>query len=180
MNYTEIKTALKSFQAQGYPVPALNSKREILEIALKELQALAIVVVVEDTIAPIEETPESVPAAIEPSPDPTVITPQRIRPEHPALSELKELARLTEITLIWGITLVRSLIRFSTPNLIRAVKISTPYLRRFAHDALRITIYAGVIFEVWLVPKIQLAGYRLALWAVLIAVMVKKRRWAIA
>lgn len=34
------------------------------------------------------------------------LNPTWIKPEHPVLSELKELARLTELALVWGIALV--------------------------------------------------------------------------
>ena len=40
MTYQEIRTALKSFQALDYEIPALNSKKAVLEAALAELQII--------------------------------------------------------------------------------------------------------------------------------------------
>lgn len=180
MTYQELKTALKSFQSLGYEIPALNSKKEILESALAELQVINAVAeaaiaevlnaVVEDTIVPIEATPEVIPAvegesapvAIVLSPVPA---PKRIRPEHPAISELRELARITEIVLFGGITILVGLIRFAIPHLIRGLGI-----------ALRITIATAVIVQVWIVPKIKLAGYLVGCWVLEIALRVIRWR----
>ena len=173
MTYQEIKTALKSFQAQVHIIPPLNSKREILETALAELQALtAVVEDIEVTIAPLtpieETTVESVQTAIALSPE-FVPAPKRIRPEHPTLTELREYARLTELALVWAIALVRSLIRFSTPYLVWAGKI-----------ALRVAVVTAVIAHQWLLPKVILIAYQLGIWVLTIVLRLTRRWEAIA
>ena len=185
MTYQEIKTALKAFQAQGHAIPALNSKREVLEIALAELQLLTsapeIAIeptapeIVEIAIAPttIEDIQEITPAAEETAREAattSVATPHRIRPEHPALTELRELARVSELTLIWSIATVRTILRIATPHIIPIATNFNLCLRRGLDDLLKTVIVAGVLWQVWIFPKIQLVGYRLALWAVLVVI----------
>jgi len=165
MTYAEIKTALKSFQAQGYSIPALNSKKEVLENALAQI------------LASIE--PEIVEVLIEPEPAVTIeiittTTPETaviINPEHPALTELREIAKGLEITLIWAIALIRSLIRFSTPRVKKALGI-----------ALRFTIYTIALLGYWLLPKMQLVAYKLGIWGLTIALKIirNNRGWSIA
>ena len=161
MTYAEIKTALKSFQAQGYSIPALNSKKEVLENALAQI------------LASIE--PEIVEVLIEPEPAVTIeiittTTPETaviINPEHPALTELREIAKGLEITLIWAIALIRSLIRFSTP-----------YVKKALQVALRATIYTAVILQ----PKVELIAYTVGIWGMTIALKIVRnsRGWSIA
>jgi len=167
MTYQEIKTALKSFQAQGYEIPALNSKKEILENALAQILA---------SITP--EIIEIVEVAIEPEPAVTIeiiapITPETaviINPEPAAVAQIKSIAKGLEIALIWAIALVRSLIRFATPRIKTALGIS-----------LRFTIFTAALLGYWLVPKIQLVAYSLGIWGLTIALrLIHSRRLAIA
>jgi len=118
MTYTELKTALRTLQSAGHAIPALNSKKAILENALAQI------------LASIEPTaPEIVEAEVtEPAPITT--------PDHPAVTEFKSIAKGIETALIWAIALVRSLIRFSAP-----------YVKKALQVALRATIYTAVILQ---------------------------------
>jgi len=168
MTYTEIKTALKSFQSQGHKIPALNSKKEILENALTEILA---------SITP--EIIEIVEVAIEPEPAVTIeiittittpeVTPAIITPEHPAVVEIREIAKGLEIALIWAIAVIRAMIRFSTPHVKTALRV-----------ALRNTIYTIALLGYWLVPKAQLVAYKLGIWGLTIALrLINSRQWSI-
>jgi len=165
MTYTEIKTALKSFQAQGHKIPALNSKKEILENALAQI------------LASIEPTaPEIVEVAIEPEPAAIIapittpeVTPAYITPERPAVTEPREIAKGLEVALIWAIAVIRSMIRFSTPHVKKALQV-----------ALRVAVYGVVISREWLLPKAQLIAYKLGIWGLTIALrLINSRQWAI-
>jgi len=168
MTYTEIKTALKSFQSQGHTIPALNSKKEVLQNALTQILA---------TIEP--EIIEILEVSIDPAPAVTIeiittttqeVTPVYITTEHPAAVELREIAKGLEIVMIWGIALVRSLIRFATPRIKTALGI-----------ALRLTIFTAALLGYWLLPKIQLVAYSLGIWGLTIALrLIQSRRWSIA
>jgi hypothetical protein len=167
MTYTEIKTALRSFQEQGHAIPALNSKREVLETALEQLQAMSTAIEEPAAVGGVAiANPQS--TVVEPAPITTTPTPKRIRPEHPAITELRELASLTEIALVWGIALVRSLIRFSTPRLVRAGGI-----------AFRVVVVGWVLFRGLVVPKLTLAAYLVGIWGLTIGFKLI-RRWRVA
>ena len=81
---------------------------------------------------------------------------------------------------LYAIALCKFLAIKSTPYLIRAGKIFNLCWNRAMEDALKTIVVAGVLWQIWLAPKIQLVGYQLALWAVLIAIRIKKRGMAIA
>jgi len=173
MTYTELKTELRTLQAAGHPIPALNSKKEILETALAQILASITPEIVEAvTPEAIEPTaPEIIdpqPAVIEPEAIATITTtePKRITitPEHPALTELKEIAKGIEIALIWAIAVIRSMIRFATPH-----------LKRAAEAMLKIIVYAAVLFQVWIMPKIELLAYRIGLWGLTTFIKINKR-----
>ena len=40
MTYRELQAELKTYRSEGYSVPALNSKKDVLEAALSEIKAL--------------------------------------------------------------------------------------------------------------------------------------------
>lgn len=40
MTYRELQAELKAYRSEGYSVPSLNSKKEVLESALSEIKAL--------------------------------------------------------------------------------------------------------------------------------------------
>jgi len=175
MTYTELKAELRTLQAAGHPIPALNSKKEVLESALAEILASITPEIVEAvTPEAIEPTaPEIIepqPAVIEPEAIATIttteVTPKRISitPEHPALTELKEIAKGVEIALIWAIAVIRSMIRFATPH-----------LKRAAEAVLKIIVYAAVLFQVWIMPKIELLAYRIGLWGLTTFIRINKR-----
>jgi len=167
MTYAEIKTALKSFQAQGYSIPALNSKKEILENALAQILASIEPEIIEIVEVSIEPEPA---AAIEIITTTTPETAVIINPEHPAVVEIREIAKGLEIALIWGIALVRSLIRFATPRVKTALGI-----------ALRFTIFTAALLGYWLLPKMQLIAYSLGIWGMTIALrLIHSRQWSIA
>jgi len=175
MNYAEIKTALRTLQSAGHAIPALNLKKEVLQKALTEIldsiEPEILEVSIEPTAPEIVEVEviESTPAVIEVSiatittPE---VTPQRINPEHPALTEFKSIAKGIETALIWTIALVRSLIRFSAP-----------YVKKALQVALRATIYTAVILQ----PKVELIAYTVGIWGMTIALrLIRNRGWAIA
>jgi len=162
MTYTELKAELRTLQAAGHPIPALNSKKEILETALAQILASITPEIVEAvtpeaiaTTAP--EIIEPQPAVIETEAIATITTtePKRIsiNPEHPALTEIREIAKGVEIVIIWAIAVIRSIIRFATPHAIRA-----------AEAMLKVIVYAVVLLQVWLIPKVELLSYRFGLW----------------
>ena len=156
MNYQQIKTELKALKAQGYSIPALNSKKEVLETALAQI----LLSITPEIIQP--EVIESTPAATITTTEPAPIT----TPDHPAVTEFKSIAKGIETALIWAIALVRSLIRFSTPRVKKALGI-----------ALRVTIYTAVILQ----PKAQLIAYTVGIWGMTIALrLIRNRGWAIA
>ena len=183
MNYAELKTALKSFQAQNYPIPALNSKKEVLEIALKELQAMTAAMEAVEAIAP-EITETVVTSELVEHPETLITTsvaiPRHITPEHPALTELRELARIAELTLVWTIATVRTILKIATPHLVPIIENFNLCLRRGLDDLLKTVIVAGVLWQLWLFPKVELMAYSLALWAVMTAIRIKSRGNAIA
>jgi len=191
MTYQELKTELRTLQAAGHPIPALNSKKEILETALAQILASITPEIVEAV------TPEAIattaPEIIEPTTPSTVTNydttpsvesatlisndttnrseitttePKRITitPEHPALTEVKEIAKGLEIALIWAIAAIRSIIRFATPH-----------LKRAAEAGLKIIVYAAVLFQVWIMPKIELLAYRIGLWGLTTFIKINKR-----
>jgi len=167
MTYQEIKTALRTLQAQDHKIPALNSKKEVLEAALAEILASITPEIVEavtpEAIEPtapeiIEPTTPSTVTNYDTTPSVEITTttePKRIsiKPEHPALTEIREIAKGVEIVLIWAIAVIRAIIRFSTPH-----------LKRAAEAGLKIIVYAAVLFQVWLIPKVELLSYRFGLW----------------
>jgi len=164
MNYQQIKTELKALKAQGYSIPALNSKKEVLETALAQILLSITPEIVEPEV--IESTPAVIEVSIAPITTPEV-TPQRINPEHPAVTELREIAKGIETALIWAIALVRSLIRFSAP-----------YVKKALQVALRATIYTAVLLQ----PKVELIAYTVGIWGMTIALKIVRnsRGWAIA
>jgi len=167
MTYAEIKTALKSFQAQGYSIPALNSKKEVLENALAQILAS-----IEPTAPEIVEVEviEPEPAAIIAPITTPEVTPAIINPEPPALTEFREIAKGLEIALIWAIALIRAMIRFSTP-----------YVKKALQVALRVAVYGVVISREWLLPKAELIAYKLGIWGMTIALrLIHSRRLVIA
>jgi len=183
MNYQQLKTALKTLQDQGHEIPALNSKKEVLETALAQILATIAPEIVEVSIEPtapeiveadpdviIEPTPAVIEVSIAPITTPEV-TPAFTNPEHPALTEVREIAKGLEIAIIWAIALVRSLIRFSTPH------IKTALLA-----ALRFTIYTIALIGYWLLPKMQLVAYTVGIWGITIALKIVRnnRGWSIA
>ena len=171
MNYQELKTALRTLQSAGYAIPALNSKKEVLQKALTEILAS-----IEPTAPEIVEVEviESTPAVIEVSIAPITtpeVTPVYITPEHPALTEVREIAKGIETALIWAIAVIRSMIRFSAP-----------YVKKALQVALRVAVYGVVISREWLLPKAQLIAYKLGIWGLTIALKIVRnsRGWAIA
>ena len=165
MTYAEIKTELRTLQAQGYSIPALNSKKEILETALAEILASITPEIVE-AVTPAVIEPEAI-ALITPEVTPKRIT---ITPEHPTLTELKEIAKGIEVALIWAIAIIRSIIRFATPRIKTALGVG-----------LRVAVYGVVISKYYLLPKVELVAYSLGIWGLTIALkIVKSRGWAIA
>jgi len=169
MTYAEIKTALKSFQSAGHKIPALNSKKEILENALAQILASIEPEIIEIVEVSIEAEPAVTIEIIAPiTPE---VTPAYITPERPAVTELREIAKGLEITFIWAIALIRSLIRFSTPRVKKALGI-----------ALRATIYTIALLGYWLLPKAQLIAYKLGIWGLTIALKIIRndRGWSIA
>jgi len=256
MNYQELKTALKTLQDQGHEIPALNSKKEILETALAQILATTAPEIVEVSIEPTaprtgtlqaiqqldameaiasnhelvisvcqsvkydgsididkatgiifdelcldngmewaviakcQEAIKAVYLSSTPSPEPTApstvtnydttpsveipspeVTPAFTNPEHPALTEVREIAKGLEIVIIWAIAVLRSLIRFATPH------IKTALLA-----ALRFTIYTIALLGYWLLPKAQLVIYTLGFWGMTIALKIIRndRGWSIA
>ena len=169
MNYAEIKTALRSFQAQGQDIPALNSKKEVLEAALAKLQAATAAPEIVEETAPetiVATTAQAIaPTTPIPAPDTTPIAPTRRSLIFPVKGDIK----FVWTTLIWAIALIRSLIRFSTPYAIRGAEL-----------ALRIAVYTAVLFQVWIFPKLILAAYTIGLWGVQVALSIRNRRGAIA
>jgi len=166
MTYTEIKTALKALQSAGHAIPALNSKKEVLQKALTEILASIAPEILEVSIEPT--APEIIEAeVIEPAPittpEPAVIT----TPDHPAVTELREIAKGIETALIWAIAVIRSMIRFSAP-----------YVKKALQVALRVTIYTAVILQ----PKVELIAYTVGIWGMTIALKIVRnsRGWAIA
>jgi len=188
MNYQELKTALKALQAQGYSIPSLNSKKEVLRVALEEIwirNASEIAKVSIEPTAPevIESAPDVIveptapstvtnydttPSVEIPSPE---VTPAFIAPEHPALTEVREIAKGLEIAIIWAIAVIRSIIRFSTPRVKKALL-----------AALRFTIYTIALLGYWLLPKMQLVAYSFGIWGMTIALKIVRnnRGWSIA
>jgi len=258
MNYQELKTALKTLQDQGHEIPALNSKKEVLETALAQILASIkptapeiLEVSIEPTapstgtlqaiqqldameaiasnhelvlsvcqsvkydgsididkatgiifdelcldngmewavIAKCQRMIKSVYLSSTPSPEPTApstvtnydttpsveittpeVTPAFTNPEHPALTEVREIAKGLEIVLIWAIAVIRSMIRFSTP-----------YVKTALRVALRFTIFTIALLGYWLLPKAQLVAYTLGIWGMTIALrLIYSRRWSIA
>jgi len=166
MNYQELKTALKTLQDQGHEIPALNSKKEVLETALAQILAAIAPEIVEVSIEP---TPAVIEVLIAPITTPEV-TPDFTNPEHPALTEVREIAKGLEIVLIWAIAVIRSMIRVSTPHIKTALRV-----------ALRFTIYTIALLGYWLLPKIQLVAYSLGIWGLTIALrLIHSRQWSIA
>jgi len=182
MNYQELKTALKTLQDKGHTIPALNSKKEVLRVALEEIwirnaseiakasiKPTAPEVIEADPVVIVEPTPAVIEVLIAPITTPEV-TPAFIAPAHPALTEVREIAKGLEIAMIWAIALVRSLIRFATPH------VKTALLA-----ALRFTVYTIALLGYWLLPKIQLVAYSLGIWGMSIALrLIYSRRWSIA
>jgi len=158
MTYTEIKTALRTLQSAGHAIPALNSKKAILETALAQILAS-----IEPTAPEIIEAEviESTPAVIEVSIAPITT------PDHPAVTEFKSIAKGIETALIWSIAVIRSMIRFSAPHVKKALQV-----------ALRATIYTAVILQ----PKVELIAYTVGIWGMTIALKIVRnsRGWAIA
>jgi len=188
MNYQELKTALKKLQDQGHTIPSLNSKKEVLRVALAEIwiknaseiakasiepTAPKVIeadpdVIVEPTATSTVTNYDTTPSVEIPSPE---VTPAFTNPEHPALTEVREIAKGLEIVIIWAIALVRSLIRFATP-----------YIKTALLAALRFTIYTIALLGYWLLPKMQLVAYTLGIWGMSIALKIIRndRGWSIA
>jgi len=167
MTYQEIKTELRTLQAAGHSIPALNSKKEILENALAQILAT-----IEPTAPEIVEVEviEPEPAAIIAPITTPEVTPVYITTEHPAVVEIREIAKGLEIALIWAIALVRSLIRFATPHIKTALGIS-----------LRFTIFTAALLGYWLLPKMQLVAYSFGIGGMSIALrLIHSRQWSIA
>jgi len=174
MTYTELKTALKTLQAKGHTIPALNSKKEVLRIALEEIWIRNASEIAKASIEPtapeiieaevIESTPAVIEVLIAPITTPEV-TPVYITPEHPAVTEVREIAKGLEIALIWAIALIRSMIRFSTP-----------YVKKALQVALRVTIYTAVILQ----PKVELIAYTVGIWGMTIALKIVRNNRGLA
>jgi len=166
MTYTELKTELKALQSAGHAIPALNSKKAILENALAQILA-SIEPTAPSTVTDYDTTPSVEITPPEPAPITTPeVTPVYITPENPAVTELREIAKGIETALIWAITVIRSMIRFSAP-----------YVKKALQVALRVTIYTSVL----LLPKIQLVAYSLGIWGLTIALrLIHSRRLVIA
>jgi len=258
MTYQEIKTALRTLQSAGHAIPALNSKKAILENALAQIllsitpeivepkvsieptaPEIVEVEVIEDAaprtgtlqaiqqldameaiasnpelvisvcqsvkydnsididkatgiifdelcldngmewgvIAKCQEVIKAVYLSSTPSPEPTApstvtnydTTPsvEITTPDHPAVTEFKSIAKGLEVALIWAIALIRSMIRFSTP-----------YVKKALQVALRATIYTAVILQ----PKVELIAYTVGIWGMTIALKIVRnsRGWSIA
>lgn len=164
MTYTELKTELRAFQAQGYSIPALNSKKAVLEAALAEILASLEV----PEVAEVVETPEVVVApetatVAAPAPDttPNAPTPRPVTGWQLAKLELTDDLRFVGTVLVWAIALIRSLCRFTAPH-----------LKRGAGIALRVAVYAAVLAQVWLLPKLVIIAYQIGIWGVTIALRI--------
>jgi len=189
MNYRGIKTALKKLQDQGHTIPALNSKKEVLQDALtkilkgkarmavlakemldEEIEPTAPEIIEADPDVIVEPTPAVIEVSIAPITTPEV-TPSITTPEHPALTEVREIAKGLEIAIIWTIAVIRSMIRFSTP-----------YVKTALLAALRFAIYTIALLGYWLLPKMQLVAYTFGIWGMLIALKIIRndRGWSIA
>jgi len=183
MTYTEIKTALRTLQSAGHKIPALNSKKTVLETALAQIlasieptapeiiQPEVIEPTAPSTVTDYDTTPSVEITTTEPAPITTPeVTPVYITPENPAVTELREIAKGLEVALIWAIALVRSLIRFSAPHVKKALQV-----------ALRVAVYGVVISREWLLPKVELIAYTVGIWGMTIALrLIRSRGWAIA
>ena len=175
MTYQEIKNQLKALKEQNHIIPALNSKKEVLQAALDQI------------LATIAETTDQ--AIVETAPADHIVTANTMVLEldfTPArslwnISQFKitpDIKLVLEVVL-YSIALCKFLAIKSTPHLIRAGENLNLCLHRAREDALKTIVVAGVLWQIWLAPKIQLAGYQLALWAVLIAIRIKERGMAI-
>ena len=162
MTYQEIKNQLKAFKEQNHVIPALNSKKEVLQAALDQI--LATIVEATATIAPTAPEPQ---IKLSPLVKELDFTPAR------SLWNIFQFKITPDIKLVFDVVLYSiALCKFL------AIK-STPYIKKALDIVLRGVVYGVVIFDFWLVPKIQLVGYQLALWAVLIAIRIKERGMAI-
>ena len=186
MTYQELKTELRTLQAQGHAIPALNSKKEVLQKALTEIHALiestapeiiqdvavragadrtALTEILEILQAEVIEPEPAVIEVLIESTAPEIIQAEVIEPEHPALVEVREIAKGLEIALIWAIALVRIMIR-----------VSTPHIKKALLAALRFTIYAIALLRYWLLPKAQLIAYTVGIWGLAIALKIIRSR----
>jgi len=155
MTYQEIQAQLKEFKAQGYEnIPALNSKKEVLQAALDQILA---------TIAPSEEIAEVVTETVE------IIEPAKeldFTPAHSiwSLPNFTLNIRAIEIA-AYAIALIKFL----------GVKL-TPYLKKGLNTALRIAVTTAVIFQEWILPKIMIRLYLIGIWGVTIALKIVQGR----
>ena len=197
MTYQEIKNQLKALKEQNHIIPALNSKKEVLQAALDQILAT----IVETTATIVETTAQAIAPTTDQAIVATTATIVATAPvDHivaantmvleldftPARSlwnifqfKITPDIKLVFEVVLYSIALCKFLAIKSTPHLIRAGKIFNLCLHRAMEDALKTVVVAGVLWQIWLAPKIQLAGYQLALWAVLIAIRIKKRGMAI-
>ena len=180
MTYQEIKNQLKSLKEQNHIIPALNSKKEVLQAALDQIlatiaeTAAQAIVATTATIAPVDHIVTDNTMVLE-----LDFTPARSLWNIFQFKITPDIKLVLEVVL-YSIALCKFLAIRSTPHLIRAGKIFNLCWNRAMEDALKTIVVAGVLWQIWLAPKIQLAGYQLALWAVLIAIRIKKRGMAIA
>ena len=191
MTYQEIKNQLKALKEQNHIIPALNSKKEVLQAALDQVlatiaataaQAIApttdqAIVATTATIvatAPVDQIVAANTMVLE-----LDFTPARSLWNIFQFKITPDIKFVFEVVL-YSIALCKFLAIKSTPHLIRAGKIFNLCWNRAMEDALKTVVVAGVLWQIWLAPKIQLVGYQLALWAVLIAIRIKKRGMAIA
>ena len=184
MTYQEIKNQLKALKEQNHIIPALNSKKEVLQAALDQIlatiAATAAQAIVETTDQAITETaPADHIVTVNTMVLELDFTPARSLWDISQFKITPDMKFVFEVVL-YSIALCKFLAIKSTPHLIRAGKIFNLCWNRAMEDALKTVVVAGVLWQIWLTPKIQLVGYQLALWAVLIAIRIKKRGMAIA
>jgi hypothetical protein len=172
MTYQEIKNQLRAFQAQDYAIPALNSKKEVLEAALNEILALEAAKVeaaegsisapaIEEVIASEETTPTNhVPQELDFTPAQSIW--------HPFRLELTPDIRFVGEVMLYAIALIKFL----------AIK-ATPYVTKGLNIALAGAVKSAVIFQVWILPKLVLGAYLVGIWGLTIALKLI-RRWRVA
>ena len=178
MTYQEIKNQLKALKEQNHIIPALNSKKEVLQAALDQI--LATIVETTATIAPTTDQAivETTATIAETAPVDHCVTANTMVLELD-FTPARSLWNISQFKITPDIKLVLEVVLYAIALCkFLAIK-STPYIKKALDIALRGVVYGVVIFDFWLVPKIQLVGYQLALWAVLIAIRIKERGMAI-